>query len=67
MPGNRRGVAQIGDQPGTGGLRIEHGFLRGKGLAGDEEQGRARVEGLQQWRKLRPIEIGHVVHGQRRV
>jgi hypothetical protein len=67
MPGHRSGIAEIGDQPVARGLRIEHGFLRGEGLAGDEEKRRARVKRLQQRRKLSAIEVGDVVHGKCRM
>jgi hypothetical protein len=67
MAGHGGGVAQVGHQPVARRLRIEHRFLRGEGLAGDQEQRRAWIEGLQERRQLSAIEIGDVMHAKRRM
>jgi hypothetical protein len=38
-----------------------------KGLAGNQEQGRAWVERLQERRQLSAIEVGDVMHAKRRM
>jgi hypothetical protein len=67
VAGDGGGIAEVGHQPVTRRLRIEHGFLRREGFAGDQEQRRAGVERLQQGRQLSAIEIGDVMHAQRRM
>lgn len=57
MPGDRRGITQIGYQPVTRCLRIEHRFLSSKGLAGDQEKRRARIKSLQERRQLCAVEV----------
>ena len=57
-----KGVTEVGDQPVARGLRIEHGFLSGEGLAGKQEKRRARVKRLQERRQLGAIEVGDIMH-----
>ena len=59
--------AQIGLQPVARGSGVEQGFLRGEGLADDDEQRRAWIEGLQQRGQLGAVEVGNVMHPQGRM
>ncbi len=61
------GIAQIGHQPVTSRLRVEHRLLGRKRLAGHEEQGRAGIQRLQKWCQLSAIKIGDVVHAKCRM
>ena len=60
-------VAEIGFQPIARRLGIQHRLLGGERLADHDEQGGPRIERLQKRSQLRPVEIRHIVHTQRRV
>ncbi len=50
------------DQPVAGGAGVGQGFERGEGLAGDDEQGRARVEAGEQRGDVGAVDIGDEMH-----
>ncbi len=50
------------DEPGTRSFRIGHGFLRGEGLGGDDEEGALGVDLEEAFVKVRTVHIRHEVH-----
>ena len=54
-------------KPAARRLRVHHGFLRGKCLGGDDEQGRFRIDLLQHRMQIVTIDIRHEVHPQARM
>ena len=62
MLSHRRLIAQLLDQPSTGGMRVGHGLLRGKGLGGNDEQSAFWVAFSQYMADVRTIHIGNEMH-----
>ncbi len=52
------------EQPGAGGVGVGQRLLGGEGLAGDDEQRRARVEAGEQRGDVGAIDVGYEMHGE---
>ena len=64
MIGDGAFPAGRGEQPGAGGAGVGQRLLGGEGLAGDDEQRRARVEAGEQRGDVGAIDVGDEMHGE---